>query len=215
MFRGAWHAIGSRFVRQCLDLAAIIALGSATAWGIERALASDDRLVWGEDLAVWVHRLDSVDIALRDSAITAVSELSWRAWEEREEEVRAAVAELVSHLADPDSLLREHAVYAILDMTERNERVGGFGDSIHRQRLRAVVREGAAEVIRAAARPGRRPWPTYAALEVLVALGAPPTLLPSLSQMARQSSSSAVREMALLAVRRGGERRGTSPSLRD
>ena len=210
-----------------LVLSAIASLVALSIWGVERLLADDEHTVWGADLGRWVSRLDAQDAYVRDSAITAVSYLVAREWSEfaatshgqsspTRAEVVAALSALVWRIGDADSLLREHAVTAVLDVTAerapivRHASVGNaYGDRGEspedaregaREEAREVVRDVASTVLRTSARDHSRHASTRSALEVLAAIGAPSQAIPLIAAIATGHASPTVRELALLVV---------------
>jgi hypothetical protein len=212
--RVAWRVVVPQLLRVSLGLAGGAAAVGAGVWALDRASVRAERRVWGADLSVWAGRLEAPNAPLRDSAIVAVSELASRRWSEIGgaaarrpaseassviDTVLAAVRALTRRLGDPDSVIREHAVSAVLDVTERrldDERHAIVrADTLHLWPLRETVRRAAGEVLRAAVRP-RRPGAELATLEVLATVGAPANIASILAGIAVRDRSPAVRALA-------------------
>jgi HEAT repeat protein len=217
--RGAWRILAPRVARQWRDLGLLALAAALWLWCLDRITRVGEGAVWGGDLYAWVGRLDATERSVRDSAIVAVGDLARRAWDDlasagpseatrsgspRAEDVTAAVVALSSRLADPDSLLRQHVATALLDLTEGAER-DGLGRSSHpmgTEPLRVVVREQATELLLQHLMVTPPRLRADAALEVLAALGAPPSGMPVLVELARTDESPSVRALALVVVAR-------------
>jgi hypothetical protein len=217
--RGAWRIVAPRLARQWRDLGALALAAALWLWCLDRITSVGEGELWGGDLYAWVRRLDATERSVRDSAIVAVGDLARRAWDDLSlarpsessrwgspsaEDVTTAVVALSSRLMDPDSLLRQHAATALLDLTERAERDGLARSNrpTATEPLRVALRERATELLRqhwmgAPVRP-----PADAALEVLAALGAPPSCIPVLVELARTDQSPSIRALALVVVAR-------------
>jgi hypothetical protein len=211
--------VAARVARHGRDLGLLALAAALWLCCLDRITRVGEGEVWGGDLDGWVRRLDATERNVRDSAIVAVGALAGRAWDDlesarrsqagrsrspRAEDVTAAVVALSSRLADPDSGLRQHAVTELLDLTERSD-LANFGRSNDRtstEPLRVAVRVRACEWLRerAFAAPPRPPGD--AALEVLAALGAPPSGMPVLVELAHTDPSPEIRALALVVVAR-------------
>jgi hypothetical protein len=220
-----WRTLAPRLGRVSLGVVAGAMVVSAAVWALDRADQRAARRVWGAGLTEWVARLDASNAPLRDSAIVAVSELASRTWDaladgappdaptnqRAADSVLAAVRALTRRLGDPDSVLREHAVTAVLDVAERRLDSGTQVlvrvDTARLRPIRAVVRNAAGEMLRAA--DARRRGAQLAVLEVLATLGAPRDVAPPVAEVATRDSSPAVRALAaavaLPALARAGD----------
>jgi hypothetical protein len=194
-------------LRALLALVAVtVAVVAALEWGRTRV----EQRYWGAGLETWVSRLDAASAAARDSAIVATSELAERAWRRAEstrdstsaarDAVLRAVAALGRRLGDPDSLVREHAVSAILDVAvrgvqEEGHSLGAPVDTARTLELRAAARRAAGAVLRATPSGGAdvRALPP---LEVLSAIGVSPDLVPLVETLATSATTPTVRALA-------------------
>jgi hypothetical protein len=212
-------------------LSAIASVAALTIWGADRLRSTDNRRVWGADLGEWVGRLDAPDAYARDSAITAVADLVSLRWTDlrrsshevslaERRALLAAVATLAWRIGDADSLLREHAATAILELTDEPEGLSHDlqrpqGNVASREPLREVVRDVASSVLRRSVDRPPRPDVSWSVLEVLAAIDAPRETLPLITHMAATHQSPTVRAMAIVVATRSAARYGEPQRVKE
>jgi hypothetical protein len=187
--------------------AVLVALVSALEWDRTRAAEH----YWGRDLADWVRDLDAPHANRRDSAVVAVSVLAAGAWRRLDETrdsaaaprlaVLRAVSALGRRLGDPDTLIREHAVTALLDVAVGGVETEGqlrdpTTDSARMGALRDVARRAAGVVLQAVVRVGGPDARALSPLEVLAALDVSPDLVPTIDALALRAPTPMVRALA-------------------
>jgi hypothetical protein len=191
-----------------VDVLALLLIALIVILAIERALAVDDRSIDGRDLEEWVRRLQSNRTEIRDSAIAAVRALALRKRETLASEplrstelpeadqrrndalVRAAFA-IAARLGDSDSLVREQAVPAVIEISAPSSHGGSapHRDMLDVASIRIAVRRSAANVLQIAATDQSQSGAILVSLEVLATIGVPAEQLPLAARLAMEHPS--------------------------